>query len=229
MKKILAIVTLLFAVWGLSARAAEPATAKSLAGHYYLQGVREVGSELLLKADGSFEWFISYGSVDQFARGRWSVAQDQLELRSVGPEHAPVFRLFSEEEMRVRHPAEAGTWVAIVGMPQVGPMPGAEVTFETKSGKRVTAVTDAYGDAVAEMPAGEVWLRAGLRRKDSQDALQWFRIPAVRAKQHLAAFAVNDAEFLRLPAFQQMHFQVRGKQLVVVSDDDFNRMVYLRQ
>ncbi|MDE2597351.1 MAG: hypothetical protein KGL44_10780 [Sphingomonadales bacterium] len=41
-------------------------------GHYYLSGVRETGSELLLRAEGTFDWFISYGAVDQFARGRWA-------------------------------------------------------------------------------------------------------------------------------------------------------------
>ncbi|KQM24833.1 hypothetical protein ASE57_15695 [Sphingomonas sp. Leaf11] len=43
----------------------------ALAGHYYLSGVMETGSELLLKPDGRFEWFISYGAVDQVAKGRW--------------------------------------------------------------------------------------------------------------------------------------------------------------
>lgn len=31
------------------------ALSKDLAGHYYLQGVMEMGSELLLRGDGSFE------------------------------------------------------------------------------------------------------------------------------------------------------------------------------
>lgn len=43
----------------------------ALAGHYYLSGVMETGSELLLKRDGRFDWYISYGAVDQLAQGRW--------------------------------------------------------------------------------------------------------------------------------------------------------------
>jgi hypothetical protein len=39
----------------LMALAALTARGEVLAGHYILQGVREVGSELLLKSDGSFE------------------------------------------------------------------------------------------------------------------------------------------------------------------------------
>ncbi len=41
------------------------------AGHYYLNGVMETGSELLLKPDGSFAWYLSVGSLDQNADGRW--------------------------------------------------------------------------------------------------------------------------------------------------------------
>jgi hypothetical protein len=44
----------------------------ALAGHYYLSGVMETGSELLLRPDGRFEWYLSYGAVDQSATGRWS-------------------------------------------------------------------------------------------------------------------------------------------------------------
>ena len=43
----------------------------AFAGHYYLSGVMETGSELLLRADGSFEWYMSYGAVDQVAHGAW--------------------------------------------------------------------------------------------------------------------------------------------------------------
>lgn len=43
----------------------------ALTGHYYLSGVMETGSELRLKPDGRFDWYISYGAVDQVAQGRW--------------------------------------------------------------------------------------------------------------------------------------------------------------
>lgn len=41
--------------------------AERLAGHYYLNGVAEVGSELLLRDDGRFEWFLAYGAMDRTA------------------------------------------------------------------------------------------------------------------------------------------------------------------
>lgn len=42
-----------------------------LVGHYYLNGVMEVGSELLLKSDGSFEFYLAYGALDQYGKGCW--------------------------------------------------------------------------------------------------------------------------------------------------------------
>jgi hypothetical protein len=44
----------------------------SLAGHYYLHGVMEVGSELLLRADGRFEYMLAYGALDELASGCWT-------------------------------------------------------------------------------------------------------------------------------------------------------------
>ncbi|RYY17184.1 MAG: hypothetical protein EON55_02745 [Alphaproteobacteria bacterium] len=59
---------------------AEAGARRGLAGHYYLSGVMETGSELLLRPDGSFAWFMSYGAVDQEAQGRWRVDGDAVLL-----------------------------------------------------------------------------------------------------------------------------------------------------
>ena len=66
----------------------------SLTGHYYLSGVMETGSELLLKADGRFEWYISYGAVDQVAKGRWGRAGQTVTLVADLPAaDAPLLRV----------------------------------------------------------------------------------------------------------------------------------------
>jgi hypothetical protein len=63
---------LLVAMFGSEARAAGCAPADpSLAGHYWLRGVMEVGSELLLKADGRFQYMLAYGALDELASGCW--------------------------------------------------------------------------------------------------------------------------------------------------------------
>ena len=45
---------------------------RSLAGHYYLVGVPEVGSELVLKADGRFQYMLAYGALDELSSGCWT-------------------------------------------------------------------------------------------------------------------------------------------------------------
>ena len=66
----------------------------ALAGHYYLSGVMETGSELLLKADGRFEWYISYGAVDQVAKGRWGRTGQTVTLAADLPAgDAPLLRV----------------------------------------------------------------------------------------------------------------------------------------
>ena len=52
----------------------------SLAGEYHLAGVMETGSGLLLRDDGSFEWFFTYGALDLGARGKWKREGDTVVL-----------------------------------------------------------------------------------------------------------------------------------------------------
>ncbi len=62
---------------------------RGLAGHYYLSGVMETRSELLLRPDGSFAWFMSYGAMDQEAGGRWRVDGDTVQLDAGSTAGAP--------------------------------------------------------------------------------------------------------------------------------------------
>lgn len=61
-------------------------------GHYYLSGIMETGSELLLREDGSFEWYMSYGALDQFANGTWRRESDRIVLEARQPDRGkPLF------------------------------------------------------------------------------------------------------------------------------------------
>ncbi|MBN9258640.1 MAG: hypothetical protein BGO93_18665 [Mesorhizobium sp. 65-26] len=55
-----------------------------LAGHYYLNGVMEVGSELLLRKDGSFEFMLAYGANDQYGKGCWVRKGSTVEVIPAG-------------------------------------------------------------------------------------------------------------------------------------------------
>ena len=67
------------------ASAAEPARA----GHYYLRGVMETGSELLLRPDGRFQWYLVYGALDLFAEGRWQEQDGTVILTSEKTKDVP--------------------------------------------------------------------------------------------------------------------------------------------
>jgi hypothetical protein len=52
----------------------------ALVGEYRLDGVMETGSGLRLNADGTFDWFFTYGALDLGARGKWRRAGDGVDL-----------------------------------------------------------------------------------------------------------------------------------------------------
>lgn len=60
----------------------EHAAAAPVVGHYYLDGIMETGSELLLRSDGRFQWMMSYGALDMYAEGRWSRKGDRVVLQN---------------------------------------------------------------------------------------------------------------------------------------------------
>lgn len=76
--------------------AGSTSTEGALVGHYYLMGVMETGSELLLRPDGLFDWSLSYGAVDQDAQGAWHVEHDEVVLVTSAPNvRKPLFSYLS--------------------------------------------------------------------------------------------------------------------------------------
>lgn len=69
-----------------------------LEGLYVLEGEMEVGAQLMLLADGRFEFGLAYGAIDQYGRGCWSVDGTELTLkvkgRKVPARHSPEDRRF---------------------------------------------------------------------------------------------------------------------------------------
>jgi hypothetical protein len=95
------------ALVSLMALAALTARSEDLTGHYILQGVREVGSELLLKPDGSFEYMLAYGAADYWAKGKWRHENNTIVLNSGGRKEVP-FRLLRSEAGK---PGRIRVWV----------------------------------------------------------------------------------------------------------------------
>ena len=230
MKKTLFTLLTLATVSTLSfvASAADQA-AVALPGHYYLRGVMEVGSELVLKQDGQFTWTLSYGNTDQQANGAWKAAGNELTLDTTGNDKEPQFRLFTKEEFGVDKPVKPGMWAAIVGVPELGPLPGIEVTFEAKSGKTMTAVTGDSGSATITMPASEQWVRAGLRRKGAKVDIHWLPVPPDRAQARVAAFAVTNPQPMGSQAFKKLALRVvKGGLKVSDESNGLSRGLYAK-
>ena len=100
-RKMKAALVSLMALLALTARG------EDLAGRYILQGVMEVGSELLLKPDGSFEYMLAYGAADYWAKGTWRYENNSVILNSAGRKEAP-FRLLRSEAGK---PGRIRVWV----------------------------------------------------------------------------------------------------------------------
>lgn len=62
--------------------ARDKALAKQLRGIYYLTGMREVGSEIFLEANGQFQFTLVYGAEDQLAAGTWTVRDRRVLFRT---------------------------------------------------------------------------------------------------------------------------------------------------
>jgi hypothetical protein len=76
MKSSLSIIFFLFIVHFAMAQE------NNIAGTYYLTGVMETGSGFKLDKDSSFEFFYSYGALDRYGSGRWSVQDHKIILNS---------------------------------------------------------------------------------------------------------------------------------------------------
>jgi hypothetical protein len=83
------------------------ARGEDVAGHYVLKGVMEVGSELSLKSDGSFEYMLVYGAADYWAKGTWRQKDNRVVLNSAGRKEAP-FRFLRSE---AGTPGKVCVWV----------------------------------------------------------------------------------------------------------------------
>jgi hypothetical protein len=103
------------------------AHAEDVAGHYFLQGLREVGSELLLRPNGTFEFMLAYGAADLQASGTWRREADAVILKTAGKKEEP-FRLLRSAESKA---AGVRIWVKA---PNGRPVENIDVALKTDAG-----------------------------------------------------------------------------------------------
>jgi len=71
----------------------------SPAGHYFLTGLREVGSELRLSADGQFEYMLAYGAYDEHAQGTWTLKDGKVLLSTPASSAKAAYKLIKSERV----------------------------------------------------------------------------------------------------------------------------------
>lgn len=57
-------------------------TPEKAVGIYHLNDVKETASGFKLEADGTFRFFFSYGSIDRYGSGRWTLEDDHIVFQS---------------------------------------------------------------------------------------------------------------------------------------------------
>jgi hypothetical protein len=132
--------TILFCLAAMAA-VTVAASGADLSGHYYLRGEREVGSELLLRPDGKFQFMFAYGAADYWAEGTWNQKDGAVILNSTQRENSEPFRLVRSSltnaaAIRVRVVGEGGQAV-----------PNIDVAL-LREGGHETARTDSEGTAM---------------------------------------------------------------------------------
>lgn len=120
---------LIVAVLSASAQAAD------MSGHYVLRNVMEVGSELLLKPDGTFEFALAYGAADYSSTGAWRIDGRAVILNATGKDQPP-FRL-----LRSALTKKPGTRVWVLA-PGGQPVPHIDVVIDTAAGKAAASTSD---------------------------------------------------------------------------------------
>ena len=71
------------------------AQTNNMTGIYNLRGVMEVASGFKLNADSTFEFYFSYGALDRYGSGKWSIINNKVVFNSK-PYPGKDFKLVSE-------------------------------------------------------------------------------------------------------------------------------------
>jgi hypothetical protein len=110
------------------------------AGHYVLENAHEMGSELVLKPDGQFEYMLAYGAADYTAMGKWHASGETVVLDTKMPAGPPLKVLSSNYEKT----PDLRIWIN--GM-NGKPVPNLDVAVTSAKGE-ATARTDSDGMAL---------------------------------------------------------------------------------
>ena len=114
------------------------------AGRYRLVGEHDVASELIVRKDGSFEYFLMAGALDERAKGRWSADGMRLRLETLPVPKPAIFA------MRAGSTSTAAPLTVVVRWPDGRGVSGVDVEVGFDAGDVATGYTQEYGWSLAD-------------------------------------------------------------------------------
>lgn len=211
------------------------ADAGSVEGHYFLEGVMETGSELLLRTDGTFQYYLVYGALDQFAHGRWKDESGTIILNADAP--ATGFSLVDPRQQSAavmpHMPASGTILVSVINEERGLRLSHVPVTAHFADGRTASGETDNDGSAIINIPPGAEGnlLRLGLAFPQADVPLQWLDLSKSPEAQWITVNFEPGA--LDPPPFRTLRLK-SGKnavgQTTLEADmgDDRHRWIYVR-
>ncbi|TCV97780.1 hypothetical protein EC912_101797 [Luteibacter rhizovicinus] len=207
-----------------------PADTK-MVGHYYLEGVMEVGSELLLRPDGNFEYALSAGAMDLAAHGCWSRTGERVTLISAkqgGPiDIHPVTTMSNDG---------TGSPESMIPVPLVddfsGPSPhdsvtvavgrikGTEIHLDFVDGSSVSKVVESGDQVVFTHAKSSAIKRVGIKLSFKGEALRWF--DNNEPSRRLFLFSV-DTSSLTPQAFPRLELKTSGADRLVIASEEMGQ------
>ncbi|MFY0522550.1 hypothetical protein ACN28I_04840 [Archangium gephyra] len=189
-------------VLGLSqATAAEK---NPLIGHYTLRGVSEVGSELVLKEDGRFEYGLAYGGHEESVTGTWKQTAKGVTLKADRDPRPPSLTFkgsrFSE------YGDDKDSVNVDVGNKAMGLVfSGMDVEFRFKSGNTLKGQTGRSGRLGVQGPfGGDQLVRVGVAYNREKVAMVWHDVKDT--KDNIFEFKFEPGR-LKTPAFDELELR----------------------
>jgi hypothetical protein len=121
------------------AMTSQVAVETNVAGHYSLHDGPDIASELILRPDGKFEYFLMAGSLDEQSQGTWHVDGDALRLRTTPKPVSAVFAVGPTTSTK------DSALVLHVTNPAGGGIASVHFTLGFDTGEPVRGYTQDYG------------------------------------------------------------------------------------
>ena len=158
--------------------------APTAAGHYYLTGVHEVGSELVLLPDGRFHYFLAYGAYDENASGGWRVQGESIILNTSGGYTPARFTL----KQSLTKPEQPLT--ILVQNKTAQGIPGIDVWVDYGGTKPETGYTQDYGWRAPGPNRNPQTIGLGVKMYNLEP--QWFKVAGTSHNYYVFTFEPGD-------------------------------------